>query len=138
MDDTKDIKDIKGTGEVASIPSTGRQVIQDGFNTLLNDHLKPDRRRRVERITKTFNFANQVHTGVKRRSGRPYIMYPIAVTHIVCREMGLGSTPIYSALLHNVVEDTKYIMGDTRDIFGNKIAQIADGSTKISGGTFGG
>ena len=91
----------------------------------------------MERITKAFNFANQAHAGVKRRSGEPYIMHPIAVARIVCREMGLGSTSICSALLHDVVEDTEYTVQDISDMFGPKIAQIVDGLTKISGGIFG-
>ena len=64
-------------------------------------------------------------------------MHPIAVARIVCREMGLGSTSICSALLHDVVEDTEYTVEDIRDMFGDKIAQIVDGLTKISGGIFG-
>ena len=137
MDDTKDTKDIKETGEAASVLSADEQMIQDGFNALLNDYLKSNHRRKVERITKAFNFANQAHAGVKRRSGEPYIMHPIAVARIVRREMGLGSTSICSALLHDVVEDTEYTVEDIRDMFGDKIAQIVDGLTKISGGIFG-
>lgn len=137
MDDTKDTKDIKETGEAASVLSADEQMIQDGFNALLNDYLKSNHRRKVERITKAFNFANQAHAGVKRRSGEPYIMHPIAVARIVCREMGLGSTSICSALLHDVVEDTEYMVEDIRDMFGDKIAQIVDGLTKISGGILG-
>lgn len=137
MDDTKDTKDIKETGEAASVLSADEQMIQDGFNALLNDYLKSNHRRKVERITKAFNFANQAHAGVKRRSGEPYIMHPIAVARIVCREMGLGSTSICSALLHDVVEDTEYTVEDIRDMFGDKIAQIVDGLTKISSGIFG-
>ena len=103
MDDTKDTKDIKETGEAASVLSADEQMIQDGFNALLNDYLKSNHRRKVERITKAFNFANQAHAGVKRRSGEPYIMHPIAVARIVCREMGLGSTSICSALLLSLI-----------------------------------
>ena len=137
MDDTKGTKDIKETSEASSALSADEQMIQDGFNALLNDYLKSNHRRKVERITKAFNFANQAHAGVKRRSGEPYIMHPIAVARIVCREMGLGSTSICSALLHDVVEDTEYTVDDIRDMFGDKIAQIVDGLTKISGGIFG-
>ena len=67
MDDTKDTKDIKETGEAASVLSADEQMIQDGFNALLNDYLKSNHRRKVERITKAFNFANQAHAGVNRR-----------------------------------------------------------------------
>ena len=117
--------------------SADEQMIQVGFNALLQDYLNSNHRRKVERITKAFNFANQAHAGVKRRSGEPYIMHPIAVARIVCREMGLGSTSICSALLHDVVEDTEYTVEDIKDMFGEKIAQIVDGLTKISGGIFG-
>ena len=112
-------------------------MIQDGFNDLLQDYLNSNHRRKVERITKAFNFAKQAHDGVKRRSGEPYIMHPIAVAKIVCSEMGLGSTSICAALLHDVVEDTEYTVEDIRNMFGDKIAQIVDGLTKISGGIFG-
>ena len=91
-------------------------------------------RKRIEIITKAFNFANQAHKGIKRRSGEPYIMHPLAVAQIVCTEIGLGSTSICAALLHDVVEDTDYTVEDIENIFGPKIAQIVDGLTKISGG----
>ena len=64
-------------------------------------------------------------------------MHPIAVAQIACSEMGLGSTSISAALLHDVVEDTDYTVEDIENIFGSKIAQIVDGLTKISGGIFG-
>lgn len=73
--------------------------------------------------------------GIKRRSGEPYIMHPIAVASIVCNEIGLGSI-ICAALLHDVVEDTDYTVEDIENIFGPKIAQIVDGLTKISGGIY--
>lgn len=112
-------------------------LIQQAFDDLLNDYLNSNHRRKVELITKAFHFANQAHAGAKRRSGEPYIMHPLAVARIVCREMGLGSTSICSALLHDVVEDTEYTVEDINNMFGPKIAQIVDGLTKISGGIFG-
>lgn len=137
MSDTIDTKDTKEAGDMLPAMSADEKMIQDGFNELLQDYLNSNHRRKVERITKAFNFANQAHAGVKRRSGEPYIMHPIAVARIVCREMGLGSTSICSALLHDVVEDTEYTVQDISDMFGPKIAQIVDGLTKISGGIFG-
>lgn len=137
MNDTIDTKDTKEAGDMLPAMSADEKMIQDGFNELLQDYLNSNHRRKVERITKAFNFANQAHAGVKRRSGEPYIMHPIAVARIVCREMGLGSTSICSALLHDVVEDTEYTVQDISDMFGPKIAQIVDGLTKISGGIFG-
>ena len=112
-------------------------MIEQAFQELLNDYLATKHRKRVEIITKAFNFANQAHKGIKRRSGEPYIMHPIAVAKIVCNEIGLGSTSICAALLHDVVEDTDYTVEDIENIFGPKIAQIVDGLTKISGGIFG-
>lgn len=113
------------------------EMINQAFQQLLNDYLNTKHRKRVEIITKAFNFANQAHKGIKRRSGEPYIMHPIAVASIVCNEIGLGSTSICAALLHDVVEDTDYTVEDIENIFGPKIAQIVDGLTKISGGIFG-
>ena len=112
-------------------------MIQQAFQDLLNDYLATNHRKRVEIITKAFNFANQAHRGVKRLSGEPYIMHPLAVAKIVCNEIGLGSTSICAALLHDVVEDTDYTTEDIENLFGEKIAQIVDGLTKISGGIFG-
>lgn len=109
------------------------EIIQKGFQELLNDYLATKHRKKVEIITKAFDFANQAHRGVKRLSGEPYIMHPIAVAKIVCNEIGLGSTSICAALLHDVVEDTEYTVEDIENLFGKKIAQIVDGLTKISG-----
>ena len=113
------------------------EMINQAFHELLNDYLNTKHRKKVEIITKAFNFANQAHKGIKRRSGEPYIMHPIAVASIVCNEIGLGSTSICAALLHDVVEDADYTVEDIENIFGPKIAQIVDGLTKISGGIFG-
>lgn len=68
---------------------------------------------------------------MRRRSGEPYILHPIAVARIACVEIGLGSTSICSALLHDVVEDTDYTVEDIENLFGPKIAQIVDGLTKF-------
>ena len=113
------------------------EMINQAFHELLNDYLNTKHRKKVEIITKAFNFANQAHKGIKRRSGEPYIMHPIAVASIVCNEIGLVSTSLCAALLHDVVEDTDYTVEDIENIFGPKIAQIVDGLTKISGGIFG-
>lgn len=113
------------------------KMITDAFQHLLDTYLASRHRKKVDIITKAFNFARQAHKGVRRLSGEPYIMHPIAVALIACEEMGLGSTSICAALLHDVVEDTDYTVEDIENIFGNKIAQIVDGLTKISGGIFG-
>ena len=113
------------------------KMIDDAFQRLLDSYLASRHRKKVDIITKAFNFARQAHKGVRRLSGEPYIMHPIAVAQIASEEMGLGSTSICAALLHDVVEDTDYTVEDIENIFGSKIAQIVDGLTKISGGIFG-
>ncbi|MBR1415731.1 MAG: bifunctional (p)ppGpp synthetase/guanosine-3',5'-bis(diphosphate) 3'-pyrophosphohydrolase [Prevotella sp.] len=113
------------------------KMISEAYDRLIGDYLKSRHRKKVDLITKAFNFARQAHKGVRRLSGEPYIMHPIAVAQIVCSEIGLGSTSICSALLHDVVEDTDYTVEDIENMFGPKIAQIVDGLTKISGGIFG-
>ena len=113
------------------------KLINDAFQRLLDNYLASRHRKKVDLITKAFNFARQAHKGVRRLSGEPYIMHPIAVAQIACEEVGLGSTSICAALLHDVVEDTDYTTEDIENIFGPKIAQIVDGLTKISGGIFG-
>lgn len=113
------------------------KMVDDAFQHLLDTYLASRHRKKVDIITKAFNFARQAHKGVRRLSGEPYIMHPIAVAQIASEEMGLGSTSICAALLHDVVEDTDYTIEDIQNIFGNKIAQIVDGLTKISGGIFG-
>ncbi|MDD4727884.1 MAG: RelA/SpoT family protein [Dysgonamonadaceae bacterium] len=113
------------------------KMIQDEFEALLNDYLSSNHRKKIDVITKAFNIAYDAHKGTRRRSGEPYIMHPLAVARIVSREIGLGSTSISSALLHDVVEDTDYTVEDIEMLFGDRIAQIVDGLTKISSGMFG-
>ena len=112
-------------------------LINEAFQELLDIYLASQHRKKVEKITKAFNFARQAHKGVRRHSGEPYIMHPLAVARIVCKEIGMGSTSICAALLHDVVEDTDYTVEDIRNLFGDKIAGIVSGLTKISGGVFG-
>lgn len=84
-----------------------------------------------EEVIRAFDFANEAHKGVRRRSGEPYILHPIAVAKIVVQEIGLGYKSIVSALLHDVVEDTEYTVEDIARLFGEKIASLVDGLTKI-------
>lgn len=112
-------------------------LINAAFQELLDIYLASQHRKKVELITKAFNFARQAHKGVRRHSGEPYIMHPLEVARIVCKEIGLGSTSICAALLHDVVEDTDYTVEDIRNLFGDKIAEIVNGLTKIAGGVFG-
>ncbi len=112
-------------------------LISAAFDRLLKTYVNSRHRKKVDIITKAYSFARQAHKGVRRLSGEPYILHPIAVAQIAAEEIGLGSTSICSALLHDVVEDTDYTVEDIQNIFGEKIAQIVDGLTKISGGIFG-
>ena len=118
-------------------PDTEDQMIEQAYQNLLNGYLSSNHRKKVEVIEKAFKFARDAHQGIRRRSGEPYIMHPIAVATIVNQEIGLGSTSISAALLHDVVEDTDYTVEDIEAQFGAKIARIVDGLTKISGGIFG-
>ena len=113
------------------------QFIEDEFQALLNDYLNSNHRRKVDIITRAFNMAKEAHKGTRRRSGEAYILHPLSVARIVSKEIGLGSTSISAALLHDVVEDTDYTVEDIRALFGDKIASIVDGLTKISSGMFG-
>lgn len=112
-------------------------MISAAFQHLLDTYLASNHRRKVDIITKAFNFAKQAHKGVRRLSGEPYILHPIAVAQIVCEEIGLGSTSICAALLHDVEEDTDYTNEDIANLFGQKVANIVEGLTKIAGGIFG-
>ena len=84
-------------------------------------------------IKRAFFLAKEAHQGVRRRSGEPYLLHPIAVAKIVIEEIGLGVKSVVAALLHDVVEDTDYTVEDIERIFGHKIASMVDGLTKMSG-----
>ena len=84
-------------------------------------------------IKRAFFLAKEAHEGVRRRSGEPYLLHPIAVAKIVIEEIGLGVKSVVAALLHDVVEDTEYSVEDMERIFGPKIASMVDGLTKMSG-----
>ncbi|MDA3929415.1 MAG: RelA/SpoT family protein [Prolixibacteraceae bacterium] len=100
-------------------------VIKSSTHVLSKDQL--------ELIRKAFDFANSAHSGVRRKSGEPYILHPIAVATIVTKEIGLGTKSIISSILHDVVEDTDYKLVDIENLFGAKIASIVDGLTKLEG-----
>lgn len=85
----------------------------------------------IDLIQKAFDFANQAHKDIRRRSGEPYMLHPIEVATIVVSEIGLGYKSICAALLHDVVEDTNYSVEDISNLFGEKIASLVDGLTKI-------
>ena len=123
--------------EITNIPEDDDSKINAAFRQLMDAYINSNHRRKVEIIERALRFAKNAHQGVRRRSGEPYIMHPIAVAQIVISELGLGSTSICAALLHDVVEDTEYTTDDIRIAFGPKIASIVEGLTKISGGIMG-
>lgn len=129
--ETKDYNSLNLT------PEQEDAIIEEAFQDVLNGYLKSNHRKKVEIIKRAYAFAKDAHKGIRRRSGEPYILHPIAVAKIVSQEIGLGSTSICAALLHDVVEDTEYTVEDIEMNFGKKIASIVDGLTKISGGIFG-
>lgn len=113
------------------------KIVDAAFRDLLKCYLESNHRKKVEIIEKAFRFAKEAHKGARRRSGEPYILHPIAVARITVEELGLGSTSICAALLHDVIEDSDYTREDIETAFGPKIADIVEGVTKISGGIFG-
>jgi len=109
-----------------------QRLIQDYFEDLLKACDRKVSDEGIVRIRKAFEFANNAHAGVKRKSGEPYIIHPLAVAKIVVEEIGLSATSIISALLHDVVEDTDYTLEDISNLFGEKVSSIVDGLTKLS------
>lgn len=108
------------------------RMIDKGYASLM-EAARPRLRNeeQVQMVRKAFEFANQAHKNVRRRSGEPYIIHPIEVAKIVVSDIGLGCKSICAALLHDVVEDTGYTVEDIRSLFGDKIASLVDGLTKI-------
>ena len=113
------------------------EIVEKAFQDLLKSYLDSNHRKKAELVEKAFRFAKEAHKGTRRNSGEPYILHPLAVAKIVISELGLGSTSICAALLHDVIEDTGYTREDIEASFGKKIADIVEGLTKISGGIFG-
>lgn len=111
-----------------------KDLILKHFNELLNSTPRLRQAESVEQVKKAFHFTYKAHKGVVRKSGEPYIIHPVEVAKIVASDIGLGTTGIIAALLHDVVEDTDYTVEEIKKLFGNKVAFIVDGLTKISGG----
>jgi GTP diphosphokinase / guanosine-3',5'-bis(diphosphate) 3'-diphosphatase len=107
--------------------------INDCYDDLKREISKRFDSERMEKVDKAFVFANSAHDGVRRRSGEPYIVHPIAVASIVAHDLGLGATSVIAAILHDVVEDTDYTVEDIRNMFGENVSRIVDGLTKLSG-----
>ena len=109
-----------------------KKEIINKYRTLLRSCPSKTSQKDKKLIRKAFNLAVKAHEDVRRKSGEPYIFHPLAVAQICAKEIGLGTTSIISALLHDVVEDSDYTLKDIRDLFGSKTAKIIDGLTKIS------
>ena len=119
-------------GKISEFNEHDHQVIARDFADLMEAARKRcSDSKELEVIKHAFEFANEAHKGVRRRSGEPYILHPIAVAKIVVSNIGLGYKSIVAALLHDVVEDTDYTVDDLRNLFGDKVATLVDGLTKI-------
>lgn len=107
--------------------------INDCYDDLVREIGKRFDAERMAKVKKAFDFANSAHEGVRRKSGEPYIIHPIAVATIVARDLGLGATSVIASILHDVVEDTEYSTSDIENMFGKDVARLVDGLTKLSG-----
>lgn len=113
------------------------QQINQAFEGLIDDYMSSRHSKKKELITSAFNFAKKAHSGSRRMSGEPYILHPLAVARVCCKDIGLGSTSICAALLHDITENTEYTIDDITAIFGERVGQIVGSIEKISGGIFG-
>jgi len=118
---------------MSTLTKTENDLIQASFEDLLKHCTRCESKTDQRLIRKAYKFAYEAHKGMRRKSGEPYILHPIAVARIATSEIALGATSIICALLHDVVEDTDYTIEDIENNFGKKIASIIDGLTKISG-----
>lgn len=110
-----------------------KQDILSKYRGLLRASKRTKTKEERKRIRKAFDVALEAHKDMRRKSGEPYIYHPIAVARIVAEEIGLGTTSIICALLHDTVEDTDITLEDVEVLFGPKESKIIDGLTKISG-----
>ncbi|KAA9338128.1 bifunctional (p)ppGpp synthetase/guanosine-3',5'-bis(diphosphate) 3'-pyrophosphohydrolase [Hymenobacter busanensis] len=114
-------------------PEVERQEILRHYRRLLRTAKPYLKEGDAKLIKKAFNTSLEAHKDMRRKSGEPYILHPLAVAQIAVEEIGLGTTSIVAALLHDVVEDTNWEISDVEREFGPRVAQIVDGLTKISG-----
>ena len=115
-----------------AVQGTENQEILKRYRNLLRVW-KPRNPEDRKIVRKAFRLALEAHRDMRRKSGEPYIFHPLGVATICAGEIGLGATSIVCALLHDVVEDTEYSLEDIRGLFGDKVASIIDGLTKIKG-----
>ncbi len=115
-----------------SAPEEYPRIVQRGYRSLLKLLPKPISEEDRQAIRKALDLAAEAHRGQKRKTGEPYITHPIAVAEICVKEIGLGPTAVVCALLHDVVEDTPVSLDVIRERFGNQVALIVDGLTKLN------
>src|SRR5690606_34910853 len=108
-----------------------RKEILKRYKSLLRSIRHELSKPQKQQIRAAFDLALDAHKDMRRKSGEPYIYHPIAVARIASQEIGLGATSIVCALIHDVVEDSNYTLDDIERKFGDKIARIVDGLTKI-------
>ncbi len=110
-----------------------QQEIQSRYEELVEAcrEVKPLTPQEEDSILRAFSIANKAHAGTRRKSGEPYIFHPLAVAMIAVKEVGLGPIAVVCALLHDVVEDTDITLDELRSVFGDRVARIVDGVTKI-------
>ena len=108
-----------------------RTEILNRYRGLLRDCRESISTEDKKLIRKAFNLSVDAHKDMRRKSGEPYIYHPIDVARIAVKDIGLGTTSIVCALLHDVVEDTDYTLEDIERLFGSKVARIINGLTKI-------
>ena len=119
-------------GKISEFTQADHEVIARDYADLKEAARKRcNNQEELDMVQKAFEFANEAHKGVRRRSGEPYILHPIAVAKIVVSNIGLGYKSIIAALLHDVVEDTDYTVDDLKNLFGDKVATLVEGLTKI-------
>ena len=121
-----------------TVPSPNEREVEEEKKLILRQYRSLIRLARphlhgddAKKIKEAFNLAEEAHRDVRRKSGEPYILHPIAVARIVVEEMGLGTTSIIGALLHDVVEDTEIELEEIEERFGNRVSRIIDGLTKV-------
>ena len=102
---------------------TEQEKIQDELNAILRNCVHCKTRKDEELIKKAFRMANEAHKGMRRKSGEPFIMHPLAAARIVAEEIGMGVTSIVSTILHDVVEDTELTIENIENAFGKKVQE---------------
>ena len=112
-------------------PETEKREIINRYRNLLRVWSKREKPVNKKLVRKAFNLAVDAHKDMRRKSGEPYIYHPLEVARIAAGEIGLGTTSVICALLHDVVEDSEYTLADIRSLFGDTVTRIIDGLTKI-------